>query len=133
MSPGRSCLDFPFKARLEIANGGNTPAYDVHFQGYIRTYPIGAHPAFDYPPSTGPSGNIGPHQTYVKDLIGNNGARVNMATYKAFAERQIAVYVYGRIDYTDEFKKPHWVTYCSMLTKSDGSEVCDSGNATDRS
>ncbi len=96
-----------------VRNDGQTPAYNVSDSVYVKILPDTSKPKmptgtrdFYYPLyGSGVPQNRKVHsakQIYTQELEIDLGDTVNTH----------GIYLWGRIKYTDIFKKPHWTTFC---------------------
>jgi hypothetical protein len=101
----------PAVAQVAFENTGQTSAYAVHQRIAVKVldYPLSNN--FDLQGGTSISqGMVGPHARMF-----NSSASETLLTKEEDEEVRKgtkAVYVYGRIDYEDSARVPHWTIYC---------------------
>jgi hypothetical protein len=106
-------------AFVTIKNTGQTPAYKFTCQVKMI---VGAFPQTDFtiskeeidftPGYLGPEGIVS--WSPIKDTL------LTREHAKAVAEGDWAIYVFGRIDYVDAFKVPHWTTFRTLARGDHG-------------
>lgn len=128
-------IDLKPEGQIRIKNTGATPAYDVttlimltavkdpfELAGHLkRAVPVG-------PSQIGPGGALSP--TSVIDMA------MTQTLLDALTTKSHTLYLHGRIDYTDVFRRPHWTTFrCAQDPDRIGTarlRICSEGNDADR-
>lgn len=128
-------VDLKPEGQIRIKNSGATPAYDVttlitltavkdplELAEYLkRAVPVG-------PSQIGPGGTLSP--TSVIDMA------MTQTLLNTLTTKSHTLYLHGRIDYTDIFRKPHWTTFrCAQDPDRIGTarlRICSEGNDADR-
>lgn len=107
-------------AWIRIKNSGKTPAYKVKgWQKFLRGQ-TGQNPFSD----SGEFENeaiMGPDQ----EVNFSSTLTVTAAQLSAIKEKTISFYVWGRVEYTDEFKRPHYLAYKGLMNGPPDTVVVD--------
>lgn len=126
-------------AKIAIKNSGQTPAYDVKVQIALTAVATASDLAAALrknkapivgPVQIGPSGKISPSSIM--------GSAITTAALESLMNHTYTLFVHGRVDYTDIFKRSHWLTFRlfqdgkGVPIGSDRLLICDEGNDADR-
>ena len=102
---------------LSIRNTGQTPAYEVRHTDIVQIcpYPLPANYPFPQLPPFGPSRTIvHPDREFdgsVRSVAPFNQAQINAIV----TPTNTRLYVFGRSEYEDAFKLPHYVQFCYSI------------------
>jgi hypothetical protein len=130
---------------ISVVNGGQTPI--THISGSLHVHPA---PVPEFGKPSAPPAGYAPDaehtdaagdfafqkKTFDFNLPIKQGTVVDQAVYdRLFATRDIALYIWGRIDFSDIFKDKHWITYCYFYPPPPWTNalygVCTKGNDLD--
>jgi hypothetical protein len=126
----------PLECRIAIENSGQTPAYRLTHMariGLVNFPPKEPHPECESSETTSKT-NIGPRGKI--DKFGAMQWPLTEEWVTLLNSRAAAIYVYGRIDFTDAFGRPRWVKYRYMTGGNEGFDregrlaICQEGNET---
>lgn len=107
---------------VTIRNVGKTPAKQV--EGHVVVEPVasGASPKFEYAGDLSIKlGLLQPNTDYLAILYPARSASTGQPApltgevYSALQKGESRLYVHGRLDYRDIFKRSHWTTFCYSL------------------
>jgi hypothetical protein len=116
-------------ASISIKNSGQTPAYNVQHEHFVRLddIPPGPFPAFN---QDGPKCHLSPGGM-MYHLVKGNGT-LGAVQRMAFNKKELAFYVFGQIIYQDCFGIKRHTNYRLMQTGGDNAlRYCDDGNEAD--
>jgi hypothetical protein len=122
-----------FDIRIHTKNSGRTPAINVK-EATFRFYSPKIKGAFPYPSFTYKDtdyvsyGSIAPDSESFSDF--DFGILSEKAAEQIRTE-QIRVYLYGRVEYSDVFGRPHWLNYCQFLLSGGAYGICPIHNDSD--
>jgi hypothetical protein len=103
-------------AVLHLKNFGRTPAHDVvHLSAmFVREFPlVGDLPPLNRGPFT-TRAMLAPENTSMRAVRRSPNVALSPAEVDAIFDGRAAIYIYGRIEYRDEFGDPHWGEYRFM-------------------
>lgn len=94
--------------RVQVRNSGKTPAYDLKSTLIARILPVPTSEVIDIDNLT-PAGALGPAgQLQIGDRVNSVLTEQDIA---AITDNQLAIYAVGRIEFTDAFGRPQWMTF----------------------
>jgi hypothetical protein len=126
---------------VNIKTMGQTPAYNVRAEGFLRgmAYPLRADESLDLsrPDAVKVSAFIGATNV-MNDVVTASEKWDQPAIEKARDGKAFRLFVWGRVDYEDVFKAPHWFTFCysydgQSIDRGEGGEPCPRYNGDDHS
>lgn len=120
--------------RITVKNNGRTPAVNIR-SVTVRTAVFKR----DSPNLTLPKptfkrtdyvseGILAPDSTHYSDFV----FPITSEDISGIDTMQFRIYVFGRTDYEDVFKRSHWVTFCGFLLPSGGFAICPEHNDMDK-
>jgi hypothetical protein len=123
-----------FDVQISITNSGRTPAMGVSHAMRVTTVlktstNVGMllrKPVFDDQDFI-PDGNIQPNASVHADTLFNLMPDI----VSKIETSQLRMYVYGMINYSDVFKTPHWMTFCTFLLSGGEFANCSQYNDVD--
>jgi hypothetical protein len=102
----------PAKAVIDFVNGGNSPAYDVHMavQMGFRRKPIPPIPPLTAKERQESGSVVAPKGGLRK--YATDQSVITEAELQAIKKEEVRLYVWGRLEYRDVFKRRRWLTFC---------------------
>jgi hypothetical protein len=126
-------------AEFQYRNYGATPAYDVVVRSGLRLREAGGpEPNWGYD-NTWPIGVVGPHgDKFWDEAYFDNPVPGYPQLRAALRNGTLEVFLFGRIDYVDEFDRPRWTEFRYSVGGELGYEdfhmsACREGNRTEKS
>jgi len=112
----------PLVIRLVFHNSGKTPA------AHVAAVAIGDPKPFNAPPDIAYRegevmrgiGFASPNSGFDSFVSPTQGKALTEAAFNGIASGKYRIYVHGRVDYEDIFRRKHWMTFCYYLAP-DGS------------
>lgn len=126
----------PVECKIVIKNSGQTPAYRLTHAaiiGLANFPPEGSFPECDASQATSRT-NLGPGAPL--DKFGERSVPLSADEFGRLQAGTAALYLFGRIDFVDAFKRPRWVKYRYMTGGTAGIgpkgrlAICEDGNET---
>jgi hypothetical protein len=99
-------------ADIRFKNFGQTPAYNVRLVTLVGTAAYPWDNSHRCPPPNDQAGTVGP--TVVFTALPKDPTRLDLSKIARLSSGDDAVWVFGRIEYVDAFKKPRWVNFRSF-------------------
>jgi hypothetical protein len=129
----------PFITQVTAINSGRTFAKQFTMTSNVQIGPAGMTPQFDQDTAkTYKSLSLlAPNGTYIaKNTITGEGSlpllpnptQTDLDNFKSGARE---ILIFGRMDYVDIFKNPHWSTFCFKLSGEIAWNACDGHNDAD--
>lgn len=128
------------RINVTFTNSGKTPAKGVIGKTVVDPVPEGRRPNFSYGKDIAfQSGYMPPNGDRFVTLIptrskstGQEGP-LTPELLNILRTQKLHLYVHGRIDYHDIFKKPHWITFCYFWRSPEFNSfgLCDRHNDSD--
>ncbi len=136
---GVPALNQPWIVHIVAKNSGKTFAKRFRMQVRIaRTVPPVTEPGFDDRMEAARSVSVlAPNGEYTSDttVTGDNSdphlPNPSQADLDAIRHTVVRFFAYGRMEYRDVFRVPHWTTFCFALTTNLAWESCSTHNDAD--
>jgi hypothetical protein len=133
----------PFEIKVEFMNTGKSPARKVTGHCVNEGIKRGEKPSFNYstiePSLLGSMAQDVPHFIELfpigsRSEPGRKNVPIDADLMQTITSEDYRIYVHGRWDYEDDFKRPHWMTFCYWLTVPFNGHfsVCPYHNETDQ-